>query len=336
MKYLITLFILTSTVLQTEAQKVAGVYKGIMEVDSPKNTINFELTLQQKNGKLTGFCHRQFLVGDTLLYNLVKVTAKIKNNILVVEDDYSVSNNFPYYNKNRKTSFYFRLEDIADTALVLPGEWKINAWADIMALSGKVTVNREREYKKTQLYSRLAEVKKLDEVGFEPPVIAAANPTTMGKDSLGLMANANPNQAGSDSALVFAAKPGIGAPKIAVQKITLEKRVAEPVQAKSYDIFEDSVTLALYDNGEIDGDIVSLILNDVPIASQISLTEKPFKITVAVPRNQVNRLELYAESLGKTPPNTGLVVINTGSQRYQIFFTASLQKNAIVYLERKD
>jgi hypothetical protein len=336
MKHLFLLLIAITSLVQTQAQKLSGVYKGIMEVDSPKNTINFELTLQEKNGKLSGFCHRQFLVGDTLLYNLVKVSAKIKNNLLVVEDDYSVSNNFPYYNKNRKTSFHFRLEDITDTAAVLPGEWKINAWGDIMALSGKVIVNRERDYKKTQLYSRLAEVKKLDEVGFEPPVIAAVNPALTGKDSSGLMANANSNQVSSDSALVFAAKPGIGAPKMAVQKITLEKRMAEPVQAKSYDIYEDSVTLALYDNGEIDGDIVSLILNDVPIASQISLTEKPFKITVAVPRNQVNRLELYAESLGKTPPNTGLVVISTGSQRYQIFFTASLQKNAIVYLERKD
>lgn len=309
MRHLFFLLIGIFFIVKSDAQKVSGVYKGIMEVDSPKNTINFELILQEKNSKLSGFCHRQFLSGDTLLYNLVKVTAKIKNNVLIVEDDYSVSNNFPYFNKNRKTSFLFKLEDIADTALVLPGEWKINAWRDIIALSGKVVVNREREYKKTQLYSRLAEVKKLSEAGFEPPVLTAVN----------------------DSALAAAAKPDVTA-----QKNMLEKRVAEPVQVTSYAIYEDSVTLALYDNGEIDGDIVNLILNDEPIASQISLTEKPFKITIAVPRNQVNRLELYAESLGKTPPNTGLVVINTGSQRYQIFFTASLQKNAIVYLERKD
>ena len=34
-----------------QAQKVVGVYKGFMEVDSPKNTINFELTLKEKKGK---------------------------------------------------------------------------------------------------------------------------------------------------------------------------------------------------------------------------------------------------------------------------------------------
>ena len=334
MKRLFFLVLISVIAYQSQGQKVAGVYKGIMEVDSPKNTIKFELTLQEKNGKLFGYCHRSFLVGDTLLFNLVKVTAKIKNKILIVEDDYSVSNNFPYYNKNRKTSFLFKLEDIADTAMVLPGEWKINAWADIIALSGKVVVNREREYKKTELYSRLAEVKKLDEVGFEPPVIALMPPGQSGQDSMMLASKAN--QATGDSSVAFAIKPGFNTPAISAPKMMIEKRKAEPVQAKSFDIYEDSVTLSLYDNGEIDGDVVSLLLNDVPIATQVALSEKPFKITIPVMRDQVNRLELYAESLGKTPPNTGLVVVNTGTQRYQIFFSASLQQNAVVYLERKD
>lgn len=48
-----------------------------MEVDSPRYTVDFELTLKEKDGKLYGYCHRLFIVDDILYYNLVKVTARI-------------------------------------------------------------------------------------------------------------------------------------------------------------------------------------------------------------------------------------------------------------------
>jgi len=48
---LLIFLLLTNTGI---TQKVTGVYKGYMEIDSPKNTINFELTLKEKKGKLYG------------------------------------------------------------------------------------------------------------------------------------------------------------------------------------------------------------------------------------------------------------------------------------------
>ena len=46
-------------------------------------------------------------------------------------------------------------------------------------------------------------------------------------------------------------------------------------------------------------------------------------------------LVLYAENLGKYPPNTGLLVVYDGDDRYQIRFSADLQQNASVIFKRK-
>ena len=164
----------------TRSQVVTGVYKGVMQVDSPRNTINFELTLKEKKGKLFGYCYRLFIVGDTLYYNVVQVNARIAKDVLIVEDERSVSNNFEMATRGIKTVFFFNLKDIGnDTATLLPGEWSTSRWRNYLPLTGKIEVTRERNYLATQLYKRLAE-KNLDtEMLFEPaaptePVLVAA------------------------------------------------------------------------------------------------------------------------------------------------------------------
>jgi len=118
--------------------------------------------------------------------------------------------------------------------------------------------------------------------------------------------------------------------------IAVKGRKSEAVASQSYAIYEDSVTLSVYDNGEIDGDTVSVFVNDVQVVEKIALSAQAYKITIPISRSQLNKIELFAENLGRIPPNTGLLVIYSGDKRYQIFFTATLEKNAVIYLERKD
>ncbi|HMO32731.1 MAG TPA: hypothetical protein PKE07_07020, partial [Lacibacter sp.] len=178
-KTILLLFLTCLLATGAGAQVVTGVYKGIMEVDSPRYNVNFELTLKEKNGKLFGYCYRLFILGDTLYYNLVRVTARVTKDLLVVEDEKSVSNNFAETRRGIKTVFFFRLADIADTAQVLPGEWSINQWRGYTPLTGKVSVQRERNYLATEMYQRLAEKKLDQEMRFDepaPPVLASNQP----------------------------------------------------------------------------------------------------------------------------------------------------------------
>lgn len=99
----------------------------------------------------------------------------------------------------------------------------------------------------------------------------------------------------------------------------------------------DSLELALYDNGEIDGDTVSVLLNGQIILAKQGLKASAIKKTIYITSNMNDEftLLLYAENLGKYPPNTGLLVVHDGDDVYNVRFSADLQKNAGVVFRRK-
>ncbi|HTD93095.1 MAG TPA: hypothetical protein VK644_04765 [Chitinophagaceae bacterium] len=98
----------------------------------------------------------------------------------------------------------------------------------------------------------------------------------------------------------------------------------------------DSLELALYDNGEVDGDTVSVLLNGEVILAKQGLKTVAIKKTIYIPAgtNEIN-LVLYAENLGKYPPNTGLLIVHDNEEVYQIRFSADLQQNAAIIFRRK-
>ncbi|MCC7401505.1 MAG: hypothetical protein IT214_08470 [Chitinophagaceae bacterium] len=102
-------------------------------------------------------------------------------------------------------------------------------------------------------------------------------------------------------------------------------------------IKSDSLELSLYDNGEIDGDTVSVLLNGNLIIAKECLKASAIKRTVYITPDMGDSvvIVLYAENLGKYPPNTGLLVIHDGDNAYQVRFSADLQTNAAIILRRK-
>ena len=118
-----------------------------------------------------------------------------------------------------------------------------------------------------------------------------------------------------------------------VAALVLERKTVAPqiVIFKS-----DSLELALYDNGEIDGDTVSVLLNGEVLMTKQGLKASAIKKTIYMqPGTEEVTLVLYAENLGKYPPNTGLLVVHDGDDTYQVRFSADLQQNAAVVFRRK-
>ena len=109
----------------------------------------------------------------------------------------------------------------------------------------------------------------------------------------------------------------------------LEKRNNELV--RQIEVTHDSITVSLYDNGEVDGDSVTLIYNDKILTTHLRLTEKPVTFTIKInPGNSRNELVMYAENLGSIPPNTALMVIYDGDKRYEINVSSSKTTNGAV------
>lgn len=116
---------------------------------------------------------------------------------------------------------------------------------------------------------------------------------------------------------------------IPIKEPPIEKRDSKLIKQIMVD--HDSITITLYDNGEIDGDSVTLIFNDKILATHLRLTDQPktFSIKIA-PGNSRNELIMYAENLGSIPPNTALMVIYDGEKRYELNVSSSKTTNGAV------
>jgi hypothetical protein len=91
------------------------------------------------------------------------------------------------------------------------------------------------------------------------------------------------------------------------------------------------VTVKLYDNGEIDGDTISVYLDNKLMLSSKRLTAAPLIVKFTIDSdNSDHELTMVAENLGRIPPNTSLMVVESGEQRFDVRITSTEQKNAVV------
>jgi hypothetical protein len=126
-------------------------------------------------------------------------------------------------------------------------------------------------------------------------------------------------------------------PSKQVIKAAAEVATRKIEAVKSVEIKSDSLLLTLYDNGEIDGDTVSVLLNGKVIMPMQGLTAKGISKTIYLTPEMGDSITLimYAENLGSIPPNTGLLVVHDGEDISEIRFSGDLQKNSSIILKRK-
>ncbi len=115
--------------------------------------------------------------------------------------------------------------------------------------------------------------------------------------------------------------------------------VAERKMTTGQSVFfeSDSLVLTLYDNGDVDGDTVSVLMNGQVIFARQGLSTRANSKTVYIDKSMTDTLSMimYAENLGSIPPNTGLLIIMDGEKRYEVRFSADLKTNASILLRRK-
>jgi hypothetical protein len=114
------------------------------------------------------------------------------------------------------------------------------------------------------------------------------------------------------------------------------KRKVENIQALYFK--SDSLRLTLYDNGEVDGDTVTVIMNGTVIMPRVGLSTNAVNKTIDTREaGDSIQIVMYAESLGSLPPNTGLLIVYDGGDRYEIRFSGDMQKSSgIVFRRRKE
>jgi len=50
---------------------------------------------------------------------------------------------------------------------------------------------------------------------------------------------------------------------------------------------------------------------------------------------EINLIDMFAENLGTIPPNTALMIVSDGKNRFEVFMSSSLTQNAMVRIRKK-
>lgn len=109
----------------------------------------------------------------------------------------------------------------------------------------------------------------------------------------------------------------------------IRNRINELVKVLT--VNDPSVIVKLFDNGEIDGDTISVYLDNKLVLSEKRLTASPLVLKFnMVDERDVHELTMVAENLGTIPPNTSLMIVEAGGQRFEVRITSTEQKNAVV------
>lgn len=135
-----------------------------------------------------------------------------------------------------------------------------------------------------------------------------------------------------------------------VVKIPLpEKKVTAPViQVKTKDerssklvqtiyTSADTVQMYVYDNGEVDGDTVTLFFDNMIILDRYRISDKAKEINLPVSRTgKQHNIELFANNLGSIPPNTALIIFIANKKRYELRASYDLNTNAKIIIQYQE
>ncbi len=123
--------------------------------------------------------------------------------------------------------------------------------------------------------------------------------------------------------------------RIIQSAITIEDKFIhrEKILTTEIPLSGDSLELRFYDNAEIDGDSISLFLNDKLIFEHIRLTGNPYIIKLPVSDlKDTNELIMVAENLGSIPPNTSYMIAIVGEKRYNAQLASTERSSAMIRL----
>lgn len=131
----------------------------------------------------------------------------------------------------------------------------------------------------------------------------------------------------------------------------IQKKVTDPTPASIDELFTtrkktfvkeipiegDSIELQFYDNAEVDGDSISLFLNNKMIFSHVRLAATPFVLTLAVKElADSNDLVMVAENLGTIPPNTAFMIAMVSGKRYEAHLESTEGSSSLIRFSKKE
>lgn len=363
----------TAQQVTPENADITGLWKGTLYNDTTKQFYRYEIAIsEEKKGKLTGFSHTWFIVDDQQYYGVKKIRIKRDGDKLITEDLSLIANNYPEAPAKGVRQLNVLTLQFTDSLMLLSGPFSTNQTRIYSPLTGTIRLERKNDYRQSSLVPHLQELGLEKSLSFvkpmeaENPVITTAmrapekpleipvakaevepeKDQQLQKRDVNYQKRADENKPElpkdirkNDKSIPVVSKvipPVESKPETIKPSAAADAEKRQTVVQQVVSIRSDSLQISLYDNGEVDGDTVSVLLNGKLILEKQGLSTKAVRKTIYLPEGvDTVRLVMYAESLGSIPPNTGLLVIRDGQDIYEVRFSGDLQKNAGILLRRR-
>jgi len=333
--------------------------------DTTELNYRYEIAISEKNGKLVGYSQTFFILDGKEYYGVKKIRITIEEDKVITQDLKLIDNNYPI--KPPKGVYVLNVLNFQMTndVMVLKGMFSTNRTKEYAPATGFIHVEKKTDFKESPLVKQLKVLGLDNDLTFLPvetPAAAAvavvikaepvkeqpvakvkpadkekpAKPRRSAEEKPVKVKAAKEKEAAETKEVIVKnepQKPQETKPKQPASEIN--GRTIETIQRVNYT--SDSLVITLYDNGEVDGDTVSVIMNGSIIMPMVGLSTKPVRKTIYTKDiTDSIQIVMYAENLGSLPPNTGLLIVNDGKDRYEIRFSGDLKKNSAIVFKRKE
>jgi hypothetical protein len=92
-----------------------------------------------------------------------------------------------------------------------------------------------------------------------------------------------------------------------------------------------NLRLDFYDNAEIDGDTISVSVDNQMVVTHQRLAAKPVSVGIRIDFvNTEHEVIMIAENEGTIPPNTALLIVTAGDKRYRLFLSSDVDQKKVL------
>lgn len=319
------------------AQDITGQWKGFFTTeasgDRAAQTFNYNIDLKQQGKNFIGTSYSFYNEGTKKYYSICSVVAKKRagtNIVEIWETKRTKTNNNTSYSG---LQYHKLLLNTSNNNESLNGTWDYVYEDDVQQKKGKTKLDR------ITIKNTLAQITKA--IKRQQSDIAKVN-NLKSKTNGNRIKNKLPDSSSVASSVHLTTISEFEAEK----KTNVSSGINIPEKLGSYANYQSrrkniirtfytnssSLIIDIYDNGEIDGDSITLLFNEKILLLKQMLKSKPisFKLDIDSNNKDGSELVMYAENLGIIPPNTALMIITDAKKRYEVRVSSDLQQSGAI------
>jgi hypothetical protein len=325
--FLFSFFIAQLSYAQIASNNIAGVWEGkflTKELDLGQPKLVVEIFNFKEDSLFKGISHLYYKGNFYEHYKIVGMYDK-KNQVIVFKEVSTIAVDLGNYG-NCLGRYNMAVKKVDANYMFQYGDWTPN-------IKGCTTNNNVWLKKRiTQPITPKVEPKKIEpQKKIVVPQKAEPKTNQIKKNNTPVQVDKATQPTIKETPIVKST-PAIVPPKVAQRETDVQSLIEIAPKDK------DSIRIDIYDNGDIDGDIVSVYQDNNLIVNKKTITANALTFYVSLNKkvNPISHLRLVAESLGSIPPCTAVMIVTTKSKRYEVRLSSNFNKNAAVELFLKE